>query len=748
MRKLMWFSVGFVAAAACCAYLISGSILLFFAAVCGILITVLLLTRNEICKVIAVVMIGLAVGFLYCWGFNNLFLSNAKAFDGQSQYIDMEATDYSFGTGYGSAVDGVIRLNGRKYKLRLYFQDEEFIEPGDMITAKAKLRYTLEGGTEDSTYHKGEGIFLLGYAEGEMEQDEASKLPGKYFPAYLRKNIAQRIFEIFPEGTAAFAKALLLGDDSDISYRDNIAFQKSGIRHVIAVSGLHISILFSIIYFFTGRKGLLSLLVGFPVLFLFAAVAGFTPSVVRACLMQALVILSIAVNKEFDTFTALSFAVLVMLLINPLTVTSVSFQLSVGSMIGIFAFSGPIREYLQNEKRLGQPKGKSIKAKLNRWFVGSVSVSVSALIITLPLCAIYFGTVSIIGIATNLLTLWVISFIFCGIMAGCILSLLWVPLGFFVGWLVSFPIYYVLMIARLFSSIPFGVAYTDSPYTVLWIVLTFVLILVFLLSKKRSPLLLVSSVCFLYGVSLFMTWAEPRLDNFRLTVLDVGQGQCVLLQSKDEAYLIDCGGDDAEETATIALNALGAQGINRLDGLILTHYDEDHAGGAVYLTQALDIETLYLPDTDEDNEIRCSLETQGIPIIWVEENMFFSCGTGEISIFPAKTESKGNESSMCILFQGENCDILITGDRDIFGEAELFEQARIPDIDVLVVGHHGASTSTGLELLSKTKPEIAVISVGENNIHGHPDREVLKRLERAGCMIRRTDIEGRIIIRG
>ena len=744
----MWFAIGFFAAVACCTYLISGSILLLLASLFSIISVILFFVPKDILKKAALVVLGLAVGFLYCWSFDRTVLEAVRELDGQNETLSIEATDYSFDTGYGSAVDGRVQIDGRKYKLRLYFDDMESIAPGDVITADVKLRYTPEGGSEDSTYHKGEGVFLLGYAGEDMEIEKAHQLPGKYFPAYLRKTIAQQIAKIFPKSTAAFAKALLLGDDSDLVFQDDYAFQKSGIRHIIAVSGLHVSILFAVLYFFIGRNGLLTLLIGVPVLFLFAAVAGFTPSVVRACLMQGLIILSIAVDKEYDPVTALSFAATVMLLINPLTVTSVSFQLSVGSMIGISVFSGRIRNYLQSEKRLGMPRGKSIKSRLKRWFIGSISVSIGALIFTMPLCAIHFGMVSMISIVTNLLTLWVVFYIFCGIMAGCILSALWMPLGIAVGWIVSVPIQYVLLVARLFSKIPFGVAYTDSPYTVLWIICTFLLILAFSLFKKRSAILLVISVCFLYGLSMLATWAEPRLDGFRLTVLDVGQGQCVLLQCKDEAYLIDCGGNDSKRTANIALNALGSQGITRLDGLILTHYDDDHAGGAVYLTQVFPVEQVYLPDSDPENEIRCLLEEQDLPIVWVRKNMDLSCGPGELSIYPIKNQSQGNESSMCILFQGENCDILITGDRNMDGESQLLEQADIPNLEVLVVGHHGASTSTGLELLYKTKPDIAVISVGEDNLYDHPHREVLERLERAGCLIRRTDREGNIMIRG
>lgn len=746
MRKLMWFAIGYAVSAFCFAYLFSDSILLLMAMLSGILCAAFLFLHKKICKVAALVLLGISVGAVYCWGYGQTVLLGAKQLDGCSDSIQFEAADYSFATDYGNAVDGVYLLDGRKYKIRLYYSDDELIQPGDAVSCKAKFRYTSFGGERNATYHKGEGIFLLAYATDEIVVEQAANIPVKYFSAYLREIITRRIGEIFPEHTAGFAKALLLGDDSDITFADNMAFQKSGIRHIIAVSGLHVSFLFSVVYFVTGKKSLLTLLLGIPILVLFAAVAGFTPSVVRACVMQGLIILSIAVNKEYDQPTALAFAALVILAVNPVVITSVSFQLSVGSMIGIYAFSGKIRDYLYHEKRLGFPKGRNVKTKLKRWFVGSVSISVSALIVTLPLCAIHFGMVSVIGVATNLLTLWVTSFIFCGIMASCVLSALWMPLGTLLGWLVSVPMQYVQAVARFCASLPFGAAYTDSAYTVLWVAMTFILIGIFCVSKKKSAVLLVSSVIVLYGVSLLAAWAEPRLDSFRLTVLDVGQGQCILLQSKESAYLIDCGGDNDRNTATEAIYAMGAQGISRLDGVILSHYDTDHAGGAAYVTSAFDVDKLYLPDIDGDSDVRRELESQNIPIDWVTQNTTISCGAGEITLYPAKNQSENNERSMCILFRTESCAILITSDRTHQGESQLLQQPGVGKVDILVVGHHGASTSTGLELLYAAEPKVAIISVGESNIYDHPDRETLERLKRAGCLIRRTDQEGTIII--
>lgn len=746
MRKLMCISIGFCAACLISAYWLSGGAVLILAGVCLVLAAAALWIIKK--PAAAVALLGCSIGLVYFWCFDHTVLSEIKALDGDTEYIQMEATGYSFDTGYSDAVDGKIRLAGKNYSVRLFFQDETSVSPGDIICGAVRFRYTPEGGMKNTTYHKGEGIFLLAYAVDKMGIEPADHLAIKYYPVLFRKTIARRITDIFPAETAAFAKALLLGDDSQITFMDNIAFQKSGIRHVIAVSGLHISIIFSAVYFFIGKRKYLTLAVGLPILALFAAMAGFTPSVVRACLMQAMMLLSIAVDKEYDPPTALSFSVLVMLIVNPLTVTSVSFQLSVGSMIGIFAFSQPILRYLRDEKRFGKMAGNSLKARLKRWITGSVSVTVSAMTVTLPLCALYFGMVSVAGILTNLLTLWVISFIFCGIMAACFLSVFWLPLGSMAAYVVSVPIFYVLYTARYLSQIPFGVAYTDSPYTVLWVVCTGILIVLFLRTRKRSAALLTASVVFLYALSLTLTWVEPQLDPVRMTVMDVGQGQCILLQSKDASYLIDCGGQDPERTAEKALCVIGSQGIQELDGVILTHFDTDHANGASYLAQVMPVKRLYIPSEDPHNDICVQLESGFSDICKVEQAQTLPCGTGELTIYPGKIGTDSNESSMCILFRGENCDILITGDRDVAGEKYLLEQGDIPQVDVLVVGHHGAATSTGLQLLEAVKPKLAVISVGEDNIHGHPSKEALKRLQRAGCIIKRTDIEGTIIIRG
>lgn len=745
MRKLLWFTIGFSVAAAVGAYLVSGFWLLILTLCACAAFFGLFIFKNKVPALIFVILTGFMVGALYFCGYEHIMLRQAKVYDGVTIPIEVEAADFSFETGYGSGVDGKTTLNGRTYRVRLYFRANYTVEPGDTLRLNARLRYTPSGGLQVSTYHKAEGIFLLAYGEGEPAVVKSDANNMRFFAAYMRRWICNRIMQIFPEDAAPFAKALLLGDDSDISFRDNIAFQRSGIRHIIAVSGLHISILFSVIYYVTARRRRLVLLIGLPVLLLFAAVASFTPSIVRACVMQLLLIISMNIDRQYDPWTSLATACMAMLLANPLVITSVSLQLSAGCMIGIFLFSGRIRDYLSSKLKCKKPK--SLLGKTIRWFNGSVSVSVSALIVTMPLCALYFGMVSAISVVTNLLVLWIISYVFCGIILACLLSIIWLPLGNAMAWIVSWFIRYVLYVARGLSSVPIGAVYTDSPFALLWIAITIILIVIFAVCKKKSSFLLPTIVTTTYILSLAVSWALPRIGDVQVTVLDVGQGQCVLLQSKNDAYMIDCGGSDPKQAASAALNALGAQGIYQLDGLILTHYDEDHCNGVNYLLEAFPVKQLYLSDTQPDSLTRQQLQRSGVPITWVTENRRVQLPTGVLDFYPALSGTSGNESSMCILFQGENCDILITGDRDISGEHMLLQQAKIPQVEFLIAGHHGAATSTGDELLSCCAGAVVAISVGENNIHMHPNTETLERIKAARCTIRRTDLEGTIIFR-
>lgn len=749
MRKLMWFTIGFALACVIGVYVTHGNwtLLFFLFSVIGTVATAFI--RSKAARVTFLALFGLAAGMLWLWLFDCFYLCPARELDGQVIESTIEISDYSVSGLNGSSAEGRLHVDGRSYRVCLYLYDQEAVSPGDTVSGSFRLRFTADGGEKEPTYHQGKGIFLLAYGKSDVQIARLSTVPGRYFAAELRNNIFSMLDSIFPEDTVGFARALLLGDRGRLSYDVNTAFSYSGIAHVIAVSGMHVSILFTLIYDMFGKRRWSTALLGIPVLILFASLAGFTPSIMRACIMQVLMILALLLKKEYDPPTALAFAVLCMLGVNPLTITSVSFQLSVACMIGIFLFSGKIHDYFMSPKRLGPARGKSVKARMTRWSVGSLSVTLSAMVLTMPLCAYYFGTVSVIGIITNLLTLWVISTIFYGIMLSCLLGWIWQPLGQAAAWVIAWPIRYVIFVAKLLSKVPLGVIFVNSPYIVAWLIFVVVMVAAFLISKRKRPVIL--GVCILLGLlaSVFLARIEPKGDDFRVTVLDVGQGQCILLQHDDRNYVVDCGGDGAAAAADLASAELLSQGIRKLDGLVITHYDADHAAGAELLLSQIPAETLYLPDAEPDDKIRNALEDRyEDSICWLDFGQVLQLEDYPITIIAAEEDSSGNDSSLCILFQPEDYDILITGDRDIGGENTLLKQHPIPELELLVVGHHGSGSSTGFELLQATSPAMAVISVGNDNGYGHPNQKTLDRLRLVDCEVWRTDLNGTLIFKG
>ena len=182
--------------------------------------------------------------------------------------------------------------------------------------------------------------------------------------------------------------------------------------------------------------------------------------------------------------------------------------------------------------------------------------------------------------------------------------------------------------------------------------------------------------------------------------------------------------------------------------MIATHYDVDHAGGIPLLLTQIRSDMLYLPDVEDNGTVRDMLAAGESSVYWIDRCTVLDFGKLRFTLFPGDRGNSENETSMCILFQTENCDILITGDRSEAGEKALLETVTLPELELLVVGHHGSSNSTGLELLTATKPKNAAISVGKGNYYGHPTRDVLYRLELFGCKIWRTDQSGTVVFRG
>ena len=726
MRKLMWFSLGFSASCAACAYLLNQNFL-WLAAAGFALAAVFLFLRKKLLFYIA---LGLCLGSGWYAFYDRYMLAPLQNLP-EEICCRVTVADYPEYTEKETRAEVRLPWQGRSYRTQVTLNGRTDLKPGDRLEGTFRIRSRLR---EPSA--AGRGRYLSAWSRGTVQKIPCDKVPVRFFAAKLRKEAENLIGTLFPEDSAGFAEALLLGDVSRLAYKDDLALRYSGLRHIAAVSGLHVSILCGLLMALMGKRRIPSALICPPLLLIFMSLSGYSPSAVRAGLMVLLYLGALLFKREYDSLTALSAAALMMLVVRPDVICSVSFQLSFCCVLSILLLAPVL-------SKKAEPVWKEQKNRLAgsvlHWAAGTLSVSIAAGLGAMPLCALYFGSVSLIGPLTNLLTLWAVPVIFCGILLSCGLGILWLPAGKLAGKIAAVLIRYVLGTARLLSRFPLASVFTASDGIAVWVILTAVLTVLYLIRRKNGWILTAVSAGVLV-LAVGCSWLLPLRDQLRMTALDVGQGQCILLQSGGRNYLVDCGGSSDRKSGELAAQTLYSQGIFRLDGLILSHWDRDHVGGVPYLLAHLPADRIYvntenptLPDLPE--------------CVTVQNVTRLSWSNAQMTLIPGEHGSSGNDSCICVLFQAADCDILITGDRSEAGELQLLSRTEIPDLEILAVGHHGSGSSSGKQFLEAVRPDCAVISVGKHNRYGHPDDAAVKRLEEAGCRIFRTDRDGTILFR-
>lgn len=746
MRKLAIFCAAFAAAAAIYIWLLSPLLALVIGAVLLLGGGVLFLFSGKGVKVCRIAALGAALGLLWTWAYEYRNIRPLRSYVGELTALSCTVISEPEPTDYGCRVTA--KLDGGRILLYLDVAPEE-IRLGDRLELKAEVLDVSRGTSEEGNlYYQSRDISLMGTQVGRVKIQRPEKLPLSLWPAYAATLLQQKIRDIFPEDAEGFAMALLTGERSGLSYGQKNDLSISGISHVVAVSGMHVSLLMSLVLFlFRGRKRIAA---GFclAVMLFFAAMLGFTPSVTRAVLMNSLLLLAPLLKRENDSFTSLSFALWVILLQNPWAIANVSLQLSFGAMVGIFLFAPYFQQGFLRLFRAEAAKKKQRRLLLRLIYTASsaLSTTLGATVATAPFVAYHFGTISLISPVSNLLLLWLVSLVFTLSFLACMAAFLYQPLGAAAGWLLAWPIRLILRAAGLFADVPYSAVYTNSPYVIIWLVFAYVLFGVFLLLRlqcRKSVFL----GCLGVGLMLCLGLSTVDRSAFRFTAMDVGQGQCTVFQSRDVTLVVDCGGDMEEEGGELLARKLLMEGDGQVDFLVLTHYDADHSCGVLHLMERVEVSCLILPDTDLESPERQAIlreaSRQETQLLFVREPMTISFDPVTIRLYPPEEDVK-NASVSALMSYGEY-DILITGDMDADSERRLLLRYSFPDIEVLIAGHHGSKYSTSSELLEATSPETVLICVGRNS-YGHPTQEVLDRIAAIGATVYRTDLHGEITI--
>lgn len=773
MRRLAWFACGFAAACLLGCYggpvlaagLISAALAILFCAVwqvtrpkAGEPPRCSRKTRRNVLYQLArrglALCLGLAAALAWFESYSALFFKPSERLIGDEVNLSGQVATYPQATSIGGC-SMTVRLDGGFFTpdAQVYAtQDWSGLKPGDHVTFTARVRPSTSLRGEETAYYTARGVYLLAYCSKAPEMIPAPSVPVRYWPAWCAEKLRMGIHAAFDETTAPLAVAVTLGDKTELDSGLYSALTRAGLMHAAVVSGLHISYLVGLILLLCGgsRKAALALV---PVLLFYALMAGGTPSALRAVLMESALLAAPIVQRENDAPTALGTAVLVLLALNPFSVASVSFQLSFGSVAGILLAAPALsrrffRALRRLRVRLRTGPGRYVW-RLISFAAVSASVSLGAMLFTVPLTALYFGQITLISPVSSILVLWALSLLMCAALVLGTLAVFLPALAVLPGSLAGLLGHYARWAALKLGRFPFASLSADNRFCLIWLGAAYLILLAGYAGRDRVRLpVTLLSLFVLLCAAIGLGELEVRLADLTLAALDVGQGASTTVLMGGQSVLIDCGGTGLHDPGDTAADYFAALGRTRLDLLVLTHFDSDHVNGLEQLFSRMNIDCVAVPGgVPQPEEFRLAelVEAEGAQLITIEETRTFSIGGGSLTLFPSLGGGTSNESGLFALCSVEGFDALVTGDADAFVEKMLIKYYPVPDIELLLVGHHGSKNSSCAEFLRAVRPELAIISVGYNT-YGHPAGEVLARLEELGTQVFRTDLDGTVTV--
>jgi competence protein ComEC len=752
MRKLALAAVSFAGATVLAHYLLPDTAIVWCGAFFSLAAFLGIAFKGDTRLRIFIVSFGLAAGFLWNQAYSAVAFEPAKQFDGGTETVQAVVLGYPTQTDYGSKILVGVRTAGSpRIKTQLYaYGDIPMVKPGNTVgfTAKFRLADTMYGLSTDTFLSK--GIFLSATLKGGLVVSD-NRTPIPYFPAVVAHAVSEKTGQIFPPDVSGFMKSLLIGDTSGLGKDTELsgALSATGTSHIVSVSGMNVAFLMGLLGVLIKRKRLLAA-VGIPVVLLFMAVVGFQAPVTRAGIMQLFVLAAPLLKRESDAITSVSASLLLILLFNPFSIGSVGLQLSFSATLGMIVCTGRINEALENPLRDKHIYSYAALKKALRFIIATLATTIGALVFSIPLIALHFGSVSLIAPLSNLAVLWAVELAFIGGIIAVAAAMLFAPVGAAAAFIVALPARFIVHAVVRLSHVPFASVYTSNPAVVGWLVTAYLMlaaVLIFKVQPRRWLLpgcLSVVTLCLI----LTLTSALSDLQGFSATALDVGQGQSVVITSGAFTEVVDCGSISGRNAGDILTKYLKRRGRTAIDLLVLTHYHEDHAGGITEVLERNTVRVLAAPDPSIDDgalpgEILTLAADKGIRVVPVTRDMLFTCGGMSTTLYaPVGSESE-NERGLAVLSSENSFDALITGDMDAPVESRLIAAGKLPDIELLVAGHHGSKKSASQSLLDAVTPEAAVISVGWNT-YGHPSPETLRRLALAGIAVYRTDQDGTV----
>ena len=584
---------------------------------------------------------------------------------------------------------------------------------GQRVEVKTRLHHPVgfrnPGGFDSAARLAREGIHLTGTANaGGLTVLEP---PKPSWSARVRQAAIDAIAARLPPVSAALLGGLLLGERTDLPPDVHAAFRQAGVYHVLAVSGFNVALpagaVWSVVRA-TGSSRRLAALTAIVAVLGFAAVVGPEPSVVRATLMAVLVLGAVVLEREASVVNGLALAALAILAARPGDLLDPGFQLSFAATAGIVA--APIPRSL-----LG----------------GALGVSVAAQLAVLPITLAHFNQVSTVGVIANLAVVPLAA-------AATILGLLAVASAGVADWLASAgfgAVWPVLLALRgavsLAAAVPGAVLHLPAPSGIAITGYAGGLVAAVgawhVAGRRRA--LATAAVTLLTAAVVMWSWPmlAPATGRLRVTILDVGQGDAIVVQAPDgQTMVVDAGPGGPWRFDTgerVVAPFLWNHGTLRLAATVVTHADLDHAGGMAALQRLVPVRERW------------------------EATSPRAFGGAWITPLAATTDSaRVNDHAIVLRVEVGLASILLASDIEAAAERALVESRASLAATVLKVPHHGAARSSTAPFLAAVRPAVAVISVGARNAYGHPDSGTLARLAAVGARVFRTDRHGAVVV--
>lgn len=577
-----------------------------------------------------------------------------------------------------------------------------------------------------------------------------------YIQSQIRERMKEGIQKAFGEEKGGIIQAMVLGEKGELGQENKLLFQIMGTSHVLAISGMHLSVLGWGFYKLLVKMRLSVKAAGIlaaAAMGFYGELTGSGAAAVRAVIMFAVSIGALLLKRTYDFLSALSLSAILLLAESPLYLYDSSFLLSFGAVLGLAAVHPVL--FPPGKKKYKTNLWGKVKKELDAGIFSSISVWS----ILLPISMYFFYELSVWGFLVNLLILPTVGVLLISGLAGGILGLLPGLLLARAGALPGILILeFYIHIGKSVQKLPVFLWITGKPD--IWQCLFYYGILAgILLIKKKGKRIFAGKLAAMTAALclLFLRFPEGRL---KVTFLDVGQGDCACIQQgKDVCYIIDGGSNTISRAGQYRiLPFLKEQGIRTVDGIFVSHMDEDHVNGILEILEmikerktGLKVERLFLSKCKETREQREQLEEAGkkagCEIYYIEKGSEISSGNLKITcLSPENQEMGSNEGSQALYIEMEECALLFTGDIEGEGEEDMISLCENAEkrCDILKVAHHGSKNSTPDKLLDVLQPQAAVISCGEENLYGHPHQELIERLNAREMQIYETKEQGAV----